>query len=103
MLPNITGVEFIFGADSLDGIAVEIRERYGVREVDTTLVLLSERDVRSLLIESNAKTVEFLLDNVLVRQRLQRIETDQNQIASLCRRNNLSTTTFAIFGTFNNT
>lgn len=71
-------------------------------EVNAALVLLSERNVRSLLVQSNTEAVQLLLDHVLVRQRFQRVETDQNQIARLCRRNDLSTTTFTILGTFNN-
>jgi hypothetical protein len=73
-----------------------------VCEVNAALVLLSERNVRSLLVQSNTEAVQLLLDHVLVRQRFQRVETDQNQIARLCRRNDLSTTTFTILGTFNN-
>jgi hypothetical protein len=70
---------------------------------DTTLVLLLEHDVGRLLIDANAKALQFVFDHSLVNQWLVHIKDDENQVASLGHRNNLSTTTLAIFGTFDNT
>ena len=73
------------------------------RDGDTTLVLLLEHNVGRLLIDANTKALQFVLDDSLVNQWLVHVKNDENEVASLGHRNNLSTTTLAVFGTLNNT
>lgn len=73
------------------------------RDGDTTLILLLENDIRRFLIDANAKAFQFVLDDSLVNQWLVHVKDDENEVASFGHRNNLSTTTLAVFGTFDNT
>ena len=53
-----------------------------------------------LLIDSNAKRKQFLLDNLFVRDGLGRVEDNQNQVAGARRGNDLATATATIRGSF---
>lgn len=50
---------------------------YSLLVVKPALILLAEDDVRRLLVESDAESVKFLLDNLLVRHALSRMGQEQ--------------------------
>ena len=84
-------------------VVVDMSQWLSARDSDTTLVLLLEHNVGRLLIDANTKALQFVLDDSLVNQWLVHVKDDENEVASLGYRNNLSTTTLAVFGTFDNT
>lgn len=57
-------------------------ETYSACEVDASFVLLFEADVWRLLVESDAKSFQLVFYQLLVAQRFQHIEHDQEQVAS---------------------
>lgn len=69
---------------------------------DTAFVLLLENDVWRLLVDPDSESLQFVLDDPLVRQRLVDVENDEDKVAGLCDSNNLPTTTLAILGSLNN-
>lgn len=81
----------------------DVGQGNGGRDGDTTLVLLLENDIWWLLVYPNSKTLQLILDNLLVRQRLVHVEYDEDEMTSLCNCNNLPTTTLAILGSLNDT
>lgn len=84
-------------------VVVDVSQWLGARDGNTTLILLPEHNVGGLLINTDAKALQLVLDYSLVNQRLVHIKDDENEVAGLGDCNNLSTTTFSVFGTFNNT
>lgn len=51
-------------------------------EVDASFVLLLKADVWRLLVQSDAKSLQLVFDQLLVAQGLQHIEHNQEQVAS---------------------
>ena len=82
---------------------VNVGKRHGVRNADSTLVLLLEDNIWGLFVDPNAKAFELRLDDSLVCERFVDIQDDEDQIAGLGHSNDLSTTTFSVFGTLNDT
>ena len=66
----------------LDFVVVDVRERDGVRDGDTALVLPAYSDVWWLLVEPDSEALEFRLDNLLVTKRLENVEDNEDEVAS---------------------
>jgi len=73
------------------------------RDVDTTLVLFLEDNIRWFLVYPNSETFQLVLDDLLIGQGLIHIEDNEDEMASLGDGDNLSSTTFAILGSLNDT
>lgn len=84
-------VDLVLGKHSLDFIQIQMRQRDSVGHADTALLLLLEVNVWWLLVESNAESLQFLLDNLLVSQGLQHIQNQKDQRAGTGDSNNLTT------------
>lgn len=84
-------------------VTVNMSQGLGARDGNTTLILLLEDDVGRLLVDTDSEALQFILDDSLVNQWLVHVQNDENKVACFGHRNNLSTTTLAIFGTLNNT
>ena len=84
-------------------IVVNVSQRLGAGDGNTTLVLLLEQNVGGLLIDSNTEALQFVLDDSLINQRLVHVKDNENEVASLGHSNDLTTTTLSVFGTLNNT
>lgn len=54
------------------------RVTYGRREVDASFVLLLEADVGRLLVEADPEALQLVLDQLLVSERLQNVQNNQN-------------------------
>lgn len=54
---------------------------YSSGKVDASFVLLLEADVGRFLVEADAESLQLMLDQLLVSQRLQNIQDNQDQIA----------------------
>lgn len=82
---------------------VDVRQWNSVRDVDAAFVFFFEDDVRWLLVDSDAKAFEFSLNDSFFRQRLVHVQDDEDEMASLRDRNDLTTPTFAILGSLDDT
>lgn len=82
---------------------IDVGQRNSTRNGNTTLILLLENNVGGLLVDSDTETFQFAFNDLLVDQRLVHVEDNENEVAGLGHGNNLSTTTFTILGTLNNT
>lgn len=100
---NVGRVDFVFTHDGLDFVVTNVRQRHCARNVETTLVLLLEGNVWRRLVDADAETFQFGLDNTFVSQRLVDVQNDEDQMAGLGDGNDLTTSTTTVLGTFNNT
>lgn len=82
---------------------VDVGQRNSTRNGNTTLILLLENNVGGLLVNSDTEPFQFGFDDLLVDQRLVHVEDNENEVAGLGYGNDLSTTTFTILGTLDNT
>lgn len=79
------------------------RETYQSRQIDTTAILLLESDIGRALVQSNTESFHFTFDDPLMLQRFQDVQDDQDQITGSGDGDHLTTSTFTIFGSFDNT
>lgn len=54
---------------------------YSSGEVNASFVLLLEADVGRFLVEPDTEALQLVLDQLLVSERLQNIQDDQDQVA----------------------
>lgn len=87
----------------LHSLLVDVSQIDSLGDADTALLFLLERNVGGLLVEPDPEPLELLLNEFLVGHRLERVENDQNEVASASNSNNLLTTTLAVLGTLDDT
>jgi len=56
----------------------DIRQGDSGSNRDSTLILLLENNIRRLLIDSDSEALQFILDDLLIDQRLIDVEHDEN-------------------------
>ena len=81
----------------------DVAQRNSASDGDTTLVLLLEGDIGWLLVDPNAKSFQFTLDDPFVCQGLIYVKDDEDQVARLCDRNDLSSAASPIFSYLDDT
>lgn len=84
-------------------ILVDMGQWNSTRDRDAALVLFLEDDVWWLLVDSDPKPFQFGLDNLLVCQRLVDIQNNENEVAGFGDSDDLSSTSFTILGSLNDT
>mmetsp|Transcript_1276 Transcript_1276/g.2258 ORF Transcript_1276/g.2258 Transcript_1276/m.2258 type:complete len:268 (-) Transcript_1276:369-1172(-) len=89
-------------ADGSDGFLVDFRQRVRVDDIQAALILPSEGDVGRGLVQAHAKTFELVVNEILVGQRLGRVQHHNNDIARPRRRYDLPSPTFAVLSSFDN-
>lgn len=82
---------------------IYVRQWHGIRDAHTSLVLLLKDDVGRLFVDSNAKAFELRLDDPLIGKGLVHIQNDEDQMTGFSDSNDLTTATFSILRTLNNT
>src|SRR5699024_5046453 len=100
---NVSGVDLVLQHHSSDFVVVQVGQRHSGGDVDTTLVLLSNDNVRGFLVKTDTHTLEFVFNDPLVVHRLVDIEHNEDKVDGTSDGNNLTTTTFTVLGTLNNT
>ena len=80
-----------------------MRQRDGVRDTHASLVFLLEDDVRGLFVDPNAETFELSLDDPLVGKGLVDIQNDEDEMTCFSNGNDLTTATFSILRTLDDT
>ena len=101
LLPN--SVSLAISSRRRSNLVTDVRQWDSVGYCNATLVFLFEDNVRRLFVDSNAETFELVLDDLFVRKGLVDIEDDEDKMASLSNSNDLSTSTFAILGSLDDT
>lgn len=74
-----------------------------VRYADPSLILLLEDNVGRILIDSDTKAFELILDDSLVGERLVHIKHDEDKMTGFGNGYDLTTSTFAILGSLDDT
>lgn len=91
-------MDTVFGQNALDNVQIELRLRDERLQVDTAFLLPSQPNVGRLLVESNSKSFQLALNNLLVLQRFENVQDDEDETARTSDSNNLTTATFAVLG-----
>lgn len=81
----------------------DMGQRDRVRDADATLVFLLEDNVWRILVDSDTKTLELVLDDSFVSEGFVDVEDNENKMARLGNSNDLTTSTFAILGSLDDT
>lgn len=74
-----------------------------MRDIQTALVLLLERDIGRLLVDSDPEALEFGLDDALVCEGLVDVEDNEDEMAGLGHGNDLPASATAVFGALDDT
>lgn len=97
------GIEdLVLLADGSDTLLVDSFDVVIENEVEASLLVLLDLDQRLGLVESDAESFQLPLDDLLVVHRSGGVKNDHNQVAGSGDGNNLSTTSFVVFGSLNN-
>lgn len=80
-----------------------MRQRDGIRDTYASLVFLLEDDVGRLFVDPNAKTFELRLDDPLIGKGLVDIQNDEDEMTCFSDGNDLTTATFSILRTLDDT
>lgn len=75
----------------------------GQRETYTTTFFLFHCDSRGLFIKANSKAFQFICENGEVIERLENVQNNKYKVASPGNSNDLSTSTFTVLGTLDDT
>lgn len=81
----------------------DMGQRDRVRDADATLVFLLEDNVWRILVDSDTETLELVLDDSFVSEGFVDVEDNENKMARLGNSNDLTTSTFAILGSLDDT
>ncbi len=87
----------------MNNFMADLGHRNSVRYTDPSFVLLLEDNVGRLLVDSDTEAFELGLDDSFVGQGLVDIKNNKNEMACLRNSYDLTTSTFAIFGSLNDT
>lgn len=82
---------------------VNVSKRLSACDIDTTLVFFAECDVRRSLIDPYAKSFQFRLNDSLISKGLVHVQDDEDEMAGFGNGNDLTTSTFSIFCTLDDT
>lgn len=65
--------ELVLAEHGLDFVVINARERHGVCDRDSALVFLANHDRRRFLVESYAKSFQFIFNDLLVPKRFENV------------------------------
>ena len=84
-------------------VMVNVRKRDCAGYAEPSLVFLLEDDVGRRLVNPNAKSLQLRFDNSFVGQGFVHIKNDEDEMTGLCDRNDLSTSSFPVLGSLDDT
>jgi hypothetical protein len=73
------------------------------RITHSSVLLLPDGNPRGLLVQPNSETFQLIRQNSQILQWFQHVQDDENQVTCSGDGDNLSTSTFSVFGSFDNT
>lgn len=80
---------------------IDVGQRHSIGDTDAAFILFLEDNIWWLFIDTNAEAFKLILDDSLLRQRLIDIKNDEYEMAGFGNGDHLSTSTFAVFGSLN--
>mmetsp|Transcript_12153 Transcript_12153/g.30665 ORF Transcript_12153/g.30665 Transcript_12153/m.30665 type:complete len:417 (+) Transcript_12153:144-1394(+) len=95
---DVCVVYAVLRAHRLHGVQVQLRVRHVGGERQAALVLFLERQPRQLLVQPDAKALELVLDELLVRHGLQAVQHDDDQVARARGGDDLPAAALAVLG-----
>jgi hypothetical protein len=96
MYGHLSVVDSVFAHDRFDGRWGKFGQGYGVRDEDTTILLLRDRDPGWLLVETDSETLQFVRQDGQIDQWLQNVQNDENQVTRPRDGDDLSTSSFSV-------
>lgn len=81
----------------------DVGQGNGVRNADATFVFLLEDNVWRILVDSDTKALELVLDDSFVSERFIDVEDNEDKMTRLSNSDDLTTSTFAVLGSLNDT
>lgn len=81
----------------------DMGQRRCARDIEAAFVFLLDGNVGGCLVDPDAESLEFSFNDPLVCERLVDVENNKDQMASFCNCDDLTTSTTAVLGAFNNT
>mmetsp|Transcript_11487 Transcript_11487/g.20786 ORF Transcript_11487/g.20786 Transcript_11487/m.20786 type:complete len:266 (+) Transcript_11487:198-995(+) len=98
---HVRVVDAVLGAHRLHVVQVQLGVRHVGGKRQAALVLLLEHQPRRPLVQPDAKTLQLVLDELLVCDGLEAVQHDDNQITRARGGDNLPAATLAVFCAFN--
>ena len=81
----------------------DMGQRDGVCDADATFVFLLEDNVWRILVDADPEAFEFVLDDSFVSEGFVDVKDNEDKMARLSNSNDLTTSTFSILGSLNDT
>lgn len=81
----------------------DMGQRDGVCDADATFVLLLEDNVWRILVDSDTEALELIFDYSFVSEGFIDVEDNEDKMARLGNSNDLTTSTFAVLGSLDDT
>ena len=81
----------------------DMRQRNGICDADATFVFLLEDNVWRILVDSDTEALELVLDDSFVSEGFVDVEDNEDKMACLGNSNDLTTSTFAVLGSLDDT
>lgn len=79
------------------------RKYYHNIQIDSTFLLFPKADIWRFFVEPDSEAFQFVLEQFLVLKRLEDVENDEDQTAGASDSNNLTATSFTVFGALDDT
>lgn len=99
---NIGRVDTVLAHDGLDLVVVDVRKGLSTRDVQATLVLLPEGDIRRRLVDTDTEALQFSFNDSFVGQGFIDVQHNEYQMARLGNGDDLATSSSTILGSFDN-
>ena len=81
----------------------DMGQRDGVCNADATFVFLLEDNVWRIFVDADPEAFEFVLDDSFVSEGFVDVKDNEDKMARLSNSNDLTTSTFSILGSLNDT
>ena len=81
----------------------DVGQRNGVRDANTTFVFLLEDNVWRIFVDSDTEAFKLILDDSFVSEGFVDVEDNEDKMAGLGNGNDLTTSTFAVLSSLDDT
>lgn len=81
---------------------IDVRQWDGICYADPAFVFLLENDIWRVFVNTDPETLKLSFDKPLLRKWFINIKDDEYEMAGFCNSYDLTTSTFSILGTLNN-
>ena len=81
----------------------DMGQRDGVCDADATFVFLLEDNIWRILVDADPEAFQFVFDDSFVSEGFVDVKDNEDKMARLSNSNDLTTSTFSILGSLNDT